>query len=71
MGWCSGTEIFDVAAEAILDSNKNKQWQKDSLTSIIIVLQGQDWDCECESAYWDHPIVQEIFRELDPELYDD
>ena len=69
MGWCSGTQIFDDVAGQILD--KDEIDVKEVLTSLIQSLQYMDWDCESDSAYWEHPVVREIFMELEPEWFED
>ncbi|MEA3296145.1 MAG: hypothetical protein U9Q27_03355 [Patescibacteria group bacterium] len=67
MGWCSGTDIFDIVCEAIFDS-KNKN-TKDIIKKIIIELEIMDWDCQRESDFWNKPIVQEAFKELHPDWF--
>jgi len=69
MGWCSGTEIFDKVAWALLD--KEPKHLKEVLGLLIDALEDSDWDCQQDSDYWDHPVVQEIMRELHPDWFDD
>lgn len=38
---------------------------------IIRVLQDMDWDCESDSNYWEHPVVREVFREINPEWFEE
>ena len=38
---------------------------------MINTLQNMDWDCERDSAYWDHPLVKEVFHEEYPEWFDE
>jgi len=66
MGWCSGTEVFDSVAGYVLDSNLTGEQKYDVLRQLANALEWQDWDCQSDSMYWDHPIVQRIFRELHP-----
>lgn len=61
MGWCSGTVVFDAAVEAILDPNADKKY---AIKALIESLEDLDWDCQCESDYWEHPLVKECFIEL-------
>lgn len=68
MGWCSGTEVFDEFVEVLLEQNLDK---KDAIRRIAEGLRDLDWDCESDSRYWDHPIVQEVFKELEPEWFED
>ena len=69
MGWCSATEIFDTVAEALLSDEPVDK--KEALMTLAETLRDNDWDCEQDSEYWDHPIVQEIFKELEPEWFED
>lgn len=68
MGWCSGTEIFDMVCSVLLD--KTERSKKEILKSLIEALDNRDWDCHGDSAYWDHPLVQEIFKEMYPEWFE-
>jgi hypothetical protein len=69
MGWCSGTEIFDEVAEIVLqDGEVDKEAV---LLALINVMRSHDWDCEGDSEYFDHPVVDKIFRKLEPEWYED
>jgi hypothetical protein len=67
MGWCSGTEIFDVIAKALLE--KEKPNPKQILEIVIDALEDSDWDCQKDSAYWDHPLVREIFKKRNPNWF--
>lgn len=69
MGWCSGTEIFDAVCGALL-SDKPKD-TKAVLKTLIEALEGQDWDCQSDSDFWNHPTVIEAMRELRPNWFDD
>lgn len=69
MGWCSATEIFDAVASALLDGGDVDK--KNVLEIVISALEDGDWDCQQDSAFYDHPIVQEIFRELHPRWFED
>ena len=78
MGWCSGTDVFDVVCEAMLDS-KNINIDPDKhiavsntkevLKKVIVELEEMDWDCQRESEFWKQPIVQEAFKELHPDWF--
>jgi hypothetical protein len=63
MGWCSATVIFDTVADALIGDGAPKDVET-ALRTLIVALQDGDWDCECESEYWDHPIVRKIFEDL-------
>lgn len=65
MGWCSGTELFDKCVKAVLGETPvdKKQLVKD----LIDAFEDMDWDCQSESDYIDHPIVNAAMRELHPD----
>jgi len=65
MGWAGATEIFDTVAEFLLDEKKINR--KEVLKALIKVLEDGDWDTQSESEYYDNPVVQEIFEEIDSE----
>lgn len=69
MGWCSATYIFDNVAKALLSDEPVDK--KETLMKLAETLREQDWDCESDSDYWDHPVVREIFMELEPEWFED
>lgn len=78
MGWCSGTDIFDVMCEAMLDpENINVDPNtglimsntKEVLKKVIVELEIMDWDCQQESEFWDSTMIQEIFKDLHPEWF--
>ena len=70
MGWCSGTEVFDKVAGAVLNSKLPEADQYDILYILAESLSDMDWDCQSESGYWDHPLVQKVFEDLYPEWFD-
>ena len=63
MGWCSGTDIFDPVAKAVLESSQPDDGKRVILKALITALWHHDWDCESDSEYWEHPLVQEIYNE--------
>ena len=68
MGWCSGTEVFDPIAKALLGSIEGKPIDVERvLKTVIGALEDGDWDCQEDSAYWDHPLVKKIMKELHPD----
>lgn len=69
MGWCSGTIIFDEIAKIVLSDEPLDK--KATLKAVIESLENGDWDCQSDSEYWKHPLVQEIFRELHPRWFED
>lgn len=58
MGWCSGTQVFDGVAEELL---ANPSIPNDVVVNVLLgvkeVLNDMDWDCEGDSAYWEHPFI--------------
>lgn len=69
MGWCSGTEIFDQIAKIVLSDEPLDK--KATLKAVINSLENGDWDCQTDSEYFEHPLVQEIFREMHPRWFED
>ena len=68
MGWCSGTETFDVAVEMVLDETL-ALGQK--IEKLIKAWWANDWDCEGDSQYWNHPVVRPVFQRLAPDWFED
>lgn len=68
MGWCSGTEIFDSVCSVLLD--KKPADKKMVIKQLITSLEDADWDCQHDSAFWDHPLVSECFKEMHPHWFD-
>lgn len=67
MGWCSATRIFDDVAGFVLATDKPGKMQSEVLSKLASSLEDGDWDCQQDSDYWDHPIVQAVFKELHPD----
>lgn len=66
MGWSSATEIFDQVADDLLEANYQFVGDIQEIHPTIVttplknlyrVLYDSDWDTECESKYWDHPVI--------------
>ena len=70
MGWCSATVIFDAVAGALIE-DQEKLDKKKILNTVISALEDGDWDCQMDSDYWDHPLVREVFKERDPQWFED
>lgn len=68
MGWCSATTIFDNVAGALLYKKPEKP--EVILENLIEALEDGDWDCQQESAYWDHPVVRKIMKKLHPAWFE-
>lgn len=77
MGWCSGTDIFDAVAGPLLKkldaptSDIDAKFIEEILETLFEALQWNDWDCEADSDYWEHPVVQKMVRKLYPEWFED
>lgn len=70
MGWCSATVLFDAVLDGLL-GKKSKKNIEDTIRLLIEEFENMDWDCQQESAYYDHPIVQSVFKELHPDWFED
>lgn len=70
MGWCSGTPIFDAVAKNILDSELSTERQFEIMRALTKAMYDGDWDCEDESRYIKHPVIQRVMRELNPDWYE-
>lgn len=72
MGWCSGTDIFDSIVGDIIESNElSLKVKKKLIKKLAAALENQDWDCQCDSEYYNNPLVKAIFKELNPDWEDD
>lgn len=69
VGCCSATQIFDAVCEGLLSEPQKDK--KQVLKELILALEYGDWDCQQDSAYWDHPVVQKVMRELHPRWFED
>lgn len=68
MGWCSATDIFDQVVGALLEPPLDKETV---IKSLIDELENGDWDCQQDSKYFNHPLIQKIFREKYPHWFED
>lgn len=69
MGWCSATEIFDNVVGGLIGDTKLSK--KQIISNLIGALEDGDWDCQADSAYYDHPLVRECFMELHPRWFEE
>lgn len=65
MGWASGTDIFDSTVKEVLKVD-NKRQRMRIITALATAMEDHDWDVQCESEYWEHPEVREVFKRLHP-----
>lgn len=70
MGWGSATVIFDNVCKSLLKVDKPLTVEE-TICSLVIELENADWDCQQDSDYWNHPIVQKIMRKLHPNWFED
>lgn len=64
MGWSSGTDLFDtVMAELVKEGPIDKVRV---IRALLKAMEDEDWDCQNESEYWNHPLVQEANALLHP-----
>lgn len=83
MGWCSGTDIFDSVLSQFLnipsETSRKPPIHADVsaevchriVTALVDAMEDHDWDCQQDSAYYEHPIVQEVMRDLHPDWFTD
>lgn len=71
MGWCSATMIFDNVCDSLLAEGDKKPTPEETIRALAAALEHADWDCQMDSEYWSHPIVQKVMRELHPRWFDD
>lgn len=71
MGWCSGTPIFDRVAEKILLTELSDDQKEELIFTLADAMADQDWDCEGDSKYWDHPLVRKAFKRVWPYIEED
>ena len=64
--WASAVCIFDAIAKPLIEglNDTNRSNTKKVLKVLAETLEDCDWDTQGESSYWEHPLIQEIFREL-------
>jgi hypothetical protein len=63
-------ERANKAVENIL-SDKPDDSIKETIKRLIESLEDGDWDCQQDSAYYDHPIVRKAFMELHPDWFEE
>lgn len=71
MGWSSGTHLFDAVCGEVLVGRSKKIAKTDVIAILVAAMEDSDWDTHQDSEYWDHPVVQEVMRELHPDWFDD
>lgn len=65
MGWSGATGIFDSTTKAVLDSSATEGEKAHIIKSLLSELVDADWDTECESSYFTHPLVKKAFISFD------
>lgn len=72
MGWCgSPTRVFDAVAKFVLETSEDDAKKTEVLRTLAVALEEEDWDCQFDSDYANHPLVDAIFRELHPTWFDE
>lgn len=68
MGFCSGTQIFDPVVEYVLKKAQIPKGEQFAIIKTLVeALEDHDWDCQQDSAYWDHPAIQAVMKDIHPE----
>lgn len=62
MGWCSGTPIFDTVCGEVLKLEVSKAVKERILSKLIGAMEDHDWDCQGDSDYYDHPLVNKLLK---------
>ena len=58
MGMSSGGELFDpVVSSLIGDAGLEDCIDRNTIKVLIECLEDMDWDTQCESEFWEHPII--------------
>lgn len=70
MGWCSATAIFDQVAAFVLEVEASDERKRHVLSHLAGALEAEDWDCQRDSQYYDHPIVQAVMRDHHPSWFE-
>jgi len=65
MGWTGGAEIFDKVLDKLLTDAPKEE----IIEALINALEDRDWDTQMESSYFEHPLVNKIFRKLHPSWF--
>lgn len=71
MGWCGGTDIFDPVVKIVLAAEMPEETKFNIIRALTESLGDQDWDCESESAYYEHSLVRRVFVDLYPDWFAD
>lgn len=65
MGWCSATRIFDGVIESALKTDISDEALVAVVTSLYQELTDMDWDCQCESEFFNHPRIKPIIDKIE------
>jgi hypothetical protein len=67
MGWCGGTDVFDSICGTLLKPGKfTPLARREVLLAVINALEDHDWDCQQDSAYYEHSDVRKVMKQLHP-----
>ena len=67
MGWCAGTRVFDAAVDVVVDRYGVDEFTLEFANKMRNICEEFDWDCQCESFYYNDPEFKEIFPEAGEE----
>jgi hypothetical protein len=70
MGFCSGTDIFDPVVETVLDTTLSDEDKFIVIYALADSLENHDWDCQQDSYFYDHPVVQRVMQALHPDWFE-
>lgn len=73
MGFCgTPTHIFDAVVNHLVEHSTATDEENRLLIKVLAeVLESEDWDCQFDSDYYDHPLVSAVFKEMHPEWDDE
>lgn len=65
MGYSGGTDVFDRVAGLVLRWVAVDSYvAEEILYTLMDVLEDKDWDTQSESDYFEHPVVQKVWKRL-------
>jgi len=65
MGCCSATRIFDGVIESALKTDISDEALVAVVTALYQELTDMDWDCQCESEFFNHERIKPIIDEIE------
>lgn len=71
MGWCGGTEIFDDFVGMVLDQDLDDDEKRGLIKRLVVSLENNGWYCQSDNEYYNNTVVENVFRELHPDWFED